>query len=369
MSIFARLPFEFIIVLTLFIVAIKESIIGHKIGTTPFNAITFLIFIYLLVFKTRYTKLLTFTLFFVTWLLITTLVNYDLIKLGGYKTLVIGSLNWLMLATYFKEVNLQKLFNYIALFVILFLVVNYIFYFGHWQYIPKRISFIFAGIYTNQNTTSMILLALLSFVVVLRESKSAWVDILIALLYFTIFLTQARAALLGATPLLLFYYKSKIKYIVPYFIAIFIFSALFLGDFLERFYIKITQAGSTHRVDFWVQIIHRMLENLQTFLFGFGENRTTVDYLGHHLSVHSSYVNFLANYGFIAFLMLLSLLLFLLSSTYKKSAILVVALASLLIHGLFETVLFLGFKITWVTFIFLYALREQISLKEGEYES
>lgn len=360
----SKIAIEPIIVGVLFVIMLRDSFLGHMFGTTIFNAFIFATMAYLLVFRVSFTKLITFVLFFLILQLIATLSNYDLIEIGGYKTLVIGSLNWLMLAAYFKEIDSEKLLRYIALLTILFLNVNYFVYFMQWQYIPQHLSFIFAGLFLNQNTTSMILLALLVFMVVLQKRSKLWIDILIIITYFTIFLTQARAALLAATLLLLYYYKKRLWLIVPLLIFAIEMVSLISSDFLDRFYLKITEAGSTHRVEFWMQVLKGMLEDFHTFFLGYGENRTVVNYLGNNLSVHSSYVNFFANYGFLVSLLLFLFLLYILYDAYKHSVLLAVGLAVLLLHGVFETVLFLGFKVTWVTFIFLYAIREQIGKRE-----
>jgi len=109
--------------------------------------------------------------------------------------------------------------------------------------------------------------------------------------------------------------------------------------------------------------------DITSFLFGVGANQTFIVHSAGIGSVHNSYVNFFGNYGFIAllallgFIALLALLgfiIFILYTAFNQNKMLFIVLLSIFIQALFETVLFIGFHITWVTAVLLYAGRNRI---------
>ena len=100
--------------------------------------------------------------------------------------------------------------------------------------------------------------------------------------------------------------------------------------------------------------------DITSFLFGVGANETFIVHSAGIGSVHNSYVNFFGNYGFIALLALLGFIIFILYTAFNQNKMLFIVLLSIFIQALFETVLFIGFHITWVTAVLLYAGRNRI---------
>jgi len=356
-----KFPLESVIFIILSIIIVRDSLVGDLYGTTGFNLLIFLLSSYLLLFTMKFSKLIIFMFLFISSLMLSTLINHNAIEQGGYNTLVFFIVSLFLLSSIFKTIdNTQRLFKYIIFSTILFLVVIYFFYLFNFQLIPMRISYVLAGPYLNQNSTSMILLALMTLLVVLNKSTKIS-HLFIFMLFISIILTQARSALIAGVILLMYYYRKKLMIIIPLgLIGLFAFFSIY-DKIYNRIYFKITEGGSSHRIEFWTYTISNISNDFIAFFFGNGINSTSINLLGRKLSVHSSYVNFFANYGFVSIILLVILLTYIIYDAQKYSQLLAIGLLALLIHGLFETVLFSGFSITWMTFILLYAMRKQLT--------
>jgi hypothetical protein len=288
-------------------------------------------------------------------LLISTIINNDIIQQGGYNTLLLLFSTIILLSSDIKQINNNVLLKYISFISIVFIFAIYFFYFNNIQLIQLHITYVLAGPFLNQNTTAMVLLSLFVFLVFLNK-KYFLVNLLIAILFISIILTQSRSAMLSAMIVYLFIYRKKILIIILSSPILIILVALLFEPFYHRMYIKMTEGGSSHRIDFWLYTISNQTNSIIHFLFGNGINTTNIQHLGHTLSVHSSYINFFANFGLITLISLLALIGYILIKIYFFNKLHFILLISILIHGMFETTLFLGYNIMWITFIFIVIL-------------
>src|SRR5699024_3214493 len=126
-------------------------------------------------------------------------------------------------------------------------------------------------------------------------------------------------------------------------------SFFYIEGFTERAIDKFSEAGSSGRVGFWYETITGLTNDMVSFLFGFGVNNTLIQGDDGFLSVHSSYVNFIANYGFLASLFMMFILFYILYRSQQASFLLFLAVFSILFYGVFETTLFSGYSILWLT--------------------
>lgn len=350
------------IVFIFLMIILRESILNNIIETTIFNFFILITVVSLLFFYMKLTEKILIFQFLIIIVLFSTLINASNIEKGGYVTLFLFFVSLIMLSFKFVSVDIQKLNKAFLVTSLLFIIVLYTFYFLGIQLIPAHISYILAGPFVNQNTTSMILLGLFTMLVMLN-SGSRLAHLLIFVLFISIFLTQSRAALFAALILFLFFYRKKILIFIPFFAILVLVFVSQVGDFSDRLLTKFSEAGTSHRVEFWLTTFSTLADSLESLLFGFGANVYRAELNGSFLSVHNSYVNFIGNYGLASFTVLVFLLTYILYDAFRYSQLLFVALLSLLFHGFWETVLFSGFSMTWMVFILLYAMREQLSNK------
>lgn len=356
---------EFYFILLVVILTLRESFVFFSYGTTVFNA-AILLFLLPIFASSRINSDFYAVFSLVLFLLISVFININYLHLGGFNTfiLLLTSLPFFFLKP--LSVNSKQLSKNLMVFSLVFLFVVYFYYLTGSQVILERISFILAGPYVNQNTLSMILLSLIALLLnfynrnTVSRFKKTTFHMIIFILYLSIVLTQARAAMLSAGVLLLFYYRNKIFFVLPLLLILSFTVMYFNPDISSRLLLKLTSSSSSGRVGFWVEVITAMLGDIKAFLFGYGVNNTMMEYQGGTLSVHNSYVNFLANYGFIAFSFLIMLLLYTLYKSYQASSLVFVSVISLLFYGLFETVLFSGYSVVWVTLLFIYYTRSEV---------
>lgn len=351
-------------VLIFILMAAREYFAFEFLSTTVFN-IAILLLMLPIYFRSKINNDFYAVLTLVLLLFIPFFINIGELHSGGFNTFIL--LLTLLPFVFLKPLSLnsKRLSKYLVVFSLVFLFVVYFYYLSGSQVLLERISYILAGPYVNQNTLSMFLLSLIALLFNFYNKqlgtkvKNQFFHLLVFTLYFSIVLTQARAAMLSATMLLLFYYRKKILVVAPLLFVVGFTLLFFNPNISERLILKLTNASSAGRVGFWVEVITTMLGDLKAFMFGYGVNNTMMEYQGSTLSVHNSYVNFLANYGFFTFSFLMLLLSYMLYKAYQASGLVFVSVFSLLFYGLFETVLFSGYSVVWVTLLFIYYSRTE----------
>ncbi|MDO6675993.1 hypothetical protein Q4517_10600 [Tenacibaculum sp. 1_MG-2023] len=354
-----RFPIELIITLIITLIICRESLLQTFYSSTVFNS-GILTLVILLINFTNFSKKVKLLLPLLTFMILSVLLNSVYIEKGGYITFGLSTLSFMLLFINIKRIDIRKLYNYISFIVFLFLFIIYYFYLMGLQVIPSHIFYVLAGPFQNQNQTGMILLCLSAIITSLQRSTKLN-HIMLFLLTVSIILTQSRAAMLGVFIILTFYYRKKLILLTPILIILSIQVIRLYADVFERLIHKITTGGSSYRVEFWTEALNNMQNNILTFFFGNGVNVTTVELYGESLSLHSSYVNFIVAYGWLATVFLILLIFYILYEAKKNDNLIFVSLLSLLAHGFFETSLFLGFSICWMSFILMFSLRKLIN--------
>ncbi|SOB74541.1 hypothetical protein SAMN04488490_0020 [Marinobacter sp. LV10R510-11A] len=353
-------PAESAIALLVFLQIVQSSIISIVVSTSFFNGISLVICFWLISLGVKvYNDLLFIVLLSVT-LIFSMLVNVSSIEQGGYNTFILFVSCLVLLSTKINKINIDVIKNKIALITIIFLGAIYLFFILKIQPTPGLAVFILSGPYLNQNTTSMICLALLVLLGSSNYRKSRFIEILMVVLFFSILLTQARAAFLCASIYLAFYFGRRALISAP--IILLIITLYFLNnpESYSRVVIKLSDSGGSGRLEFWIKAFLDLTESVLPFMFGVGINQMMINLGDSTLSVHNSYINFFASYGVVALIVLLSYLFYIVSVSFRASKLLCASLIVFLLYGMFETVLFGGYEIVWIVFIILYVLRDEV---------
>ena len=355
---------ELILITILVINILNESILFDLVnkGIINFIILTSIIIIYSM---SKLTKdlYLFLPLFFI--LLFSVFVNANQTEAGGLNTFVlfITSLPFLFIKS--RKIDFYYMYRCLFTICLFFLVLIYYYYLFGLQETPEHLSFILSGPYINQNTLAMILFSLISLLMFFYPKinkglfKSKSFILLIFFLYLSVLLTQSRSAILLSTILLLYCYRKYLIYITPVSVLLLWLMPVSLIDrsFVERASSKISEAGSSGRVDFWYKTFSDLTTNVVSFLFGIGVNNVTIKVDDISFSVHSSYVNFIANYGFLASIFMSFILIYIMYNSYKLSRLLFLIIFSILLYGAFETTLFSGYSILWLSMLFIYYSR------------
>ncbi len=363
-----RIPTDIVIIILFFLEIVRQSIFSEVVGNAVINSVIILGFVVIIISSKLSRSFYIFLLLLII-VLMSVLANTSVIETGGYNSLVILVSCFGMMSMRVTHFNSSRFLACMAFLTFVFLVVLYFFYFFNLQPMSDRFGFILRGPYLNQNTTAMILFSLFVILIIFNFKNSRLINLLIAIVIFSILLTQSRSAILSSF-LLLFYhyfrrYKFKMIYIgLIYFglIGSYVYSQ---EDILQRLIVRLTESGSSGRLQLWGEALIKITADFKSLLFGLGVNQLVMQYNASNLSVHNSYIAFFANYGLIATLTLILSIIYMLVNVSHRSFTLFVALSGILLFGLFETVLFGSFSSIWLSFIFLYYLREQTFKKHA----
>ncbi|GAB1141935.1 O-antigen ligase family protein [Shewanella algae] len=361
---------EFLIAIIISLSIIRETVFVELFGTTFLNLLI-LAFLFLVTINSRLNKFFYIALFLVVVNLISININVNTQHPGGIITFFIYSFTLILLAVKKNSIDFILLNKLLGLVSCLFIFIVYYYYFSGLQQFNQF--FILTGPFLNQNTTAMSSLALLTLNVVTNRNKNLISSSLVFFLFIVIVMTQSRASLLAATIIITFYFWSLYRWwvIVIYGILMtFIFSYLLANpDLFSHIMARLFESGTSGRTELWFKAYNILTEDIGSFMFGVGVNNLILSYgASEDISVHNSYINHIANYGFLSTLILVLFIFSLLLSNlvrYRQVNIFVVSSFSLLLTGMFETILFSGFNPIWITLIFIIYLSNILETKHA----
>lgn len=360
---------EVFLVLLFLVQVFGESIVIPEEIAAGANYVS-LVMLVLMIIKSKAHSGIYYSLFFLCVLSMVFLLSLtDQHKGGGNSFLILSST---VLFLGFRARTLD--YNFICN-KLLYIAILYVLFISFYQVLVLRdaslaATEVFKGPFSNQNTTAMITYSLMVFLgifSILANQRRALIDLIIFMLFLIVLLTQSRAGALSASIFLLGY--SWIKYrhwlILP--IGLFgVILALYLLNndlLLERILVRLSDLSGSGRTQIWSEAYLKLTENYKSFLFGIGVNNMTFGYgKAEGLSAHNAYINFIANYGVIAFFFLVLFLFYILFKVKSVSTVLFFSILSSLVYGVFETNLFTGFGPVWL--VFLYSVYFYNSLRE-----
>ncbi|MFV7784437.1 hypothetical protein ACNPKB_10135 [Shewanella marisflavi] len=291
----------------------------------------------------------TLVLFF--FMLTSSIYNYDNIESGGWNALTVLFLLFLLttLKPDFEGFDFCKIEKSYIVISIAFLVFSFVLYFLGAQFATAHTQYILSGPYLNQNTMSVNLFCLsLVGCLILREENKYYIVPLIFIFLVSIFLTMSRSGMLFSALLALVVFRKKVLYFIPFFLGFGLY--LVPETFYMRLITKTTEAGSSGRFGFIVNVFSEKFNNIDTLFLGSGVNTTVFQFHGETLSAHNSYVSFTADFGVLCFT---SLLVYIILVLFKVNIKIMLFMMFLLGYAFFETILFKGLSLPFFLFCLL----------------
>jgi hypothetical protein len=302
-------------------------------------------------------KIIPFIVLFVSFVIISFLINIPNLGIGSINS-VASTILFFSVLFFCSDRNYDgKISLVIKLLIIITGIISLYMYFAEKQ-VNTSFFAVLTGPFENPNSAGMYFLSLMLLLINWGKSDFLYY-ILLCFIVFLLLLTLSRTCLLAAFIIIFFrFFKSNPKLMFGILLVVLLlFILLFYGSNLEgNLVLKVTEAGSSHRLDMWNDALGEVFDNVKNTLFGKGANTTKIYLNGHALSVHNSYINFFSDYGLISFILLISVLILMLFTVNDN--LLVKSSFVIFIAGCFETSLFTSFSSIWITYILLYVNRK-----------
>lgn len=346
---------EFLLVLVFFLQIISQSTLITGDYSALFNLATIFL-IGICVFRDIPPKNVLSYLLLIAPILISFSFNVHEQHIGGGNTTVILLFSTLFLFTHRVGLDLYLFYRFFKYLCFSFLSLVFMYYF----FINE--SLILRGPFSNQNTTAMVAYSLLAIICVIsyqvRNKRFSGIDLIICLLFLVILLTQSRSGLIASLIFLPFYCWYRFRYFALIICGVIISSVVIILStneaLLQRVIIRLTDTSGSGRIQIWYEACQIIMFNVSNFLFGVGVNKLSFSYgAADALSVHNSYINFVLNYGVLAFFVYIFFVFVKARQALSKSLLFFLVALSTLVYGLFETNLFVGFTPIWLSFLYL----------------
>jgi len=299
-------------------------------------------------------------------------VNWYEQHVGGFNATLLLILSLLFIALKGREVKYNHIYNYTLVLAVAFIVfiLFSVLIIGD----KGGGSLAITGPYENQNTLAMLsfsVLVLLGLVNIKSNKLSSVADFILMLLFVVVLLTLSRAGILSSMIFLLGYSWLRYRFLMLFPLLILLFSLSILlinnGHFSEYFIHRITDSSGSGRTVIWTEAAGIIFSDWCSFLFGIGVNNLFFEYGGaDNLSVHNSYLNYIANYGVFALFFLLLFIFLKVRKVDAKNKVLFFSIASALMYGMFETNIFVGVNSVWLVLLYsIYFLNSDGKVKNA----
>ncbi len=357
----------------LFIILIFITLYNSYLGmlelydfATPL-AITILFFL-LINLSLSPKNLLFFISLFIS-VLLSVLINYKTLHIGGYNSAIYTIILLLLLSINLKDFNYNLFIKFLTfyLFVVSFLSL-YLWYEGIYfdDFFISRDGAFFGrygkmaiAFFLNPNRAGVFFL--FCFLLSLFFVNNKYLKfLLLGINFFLVLFSYSRGSIFALLLSTMFYYSvlssnllSTIKLYLSSFLLLIItsLSVFFLfPEYFKGIVFKLTSFGSNNRIHLWEIVINDSFDSLIRFLFGAGPSSTSIS----SFSSHNSYINEFSNLGFL-FISILTFYIFnLIIEAYRdKNFYFLTFLIAALFLGLVETMLFVEPTFLWFGIIMI----------------